>query len=96
MSFPGLPERLTKPIPIQTYPYDGSQAYSRSKGALRELTWARAGQFRGTGVVVNASAPGFVRADLNRHTRRSSATLINLAARMFVQPGTGGLDTPSG
>jgi NAD(P)-dependent dehydrogenase (short-subunit alcohol dehydrogenase family) len=41
-------------------PFDGLQAYAQSKACNRMLSWALARRLEGTGVTVNAYAPGFV------------------------------------
>jgi NAD(P)-dependent dehydrogenase (short-subunit alcohol dehydrogenase family) len=47
-------------LQFETRPYDELQAYAQSKACNRLLTWALARRIEGTGVSVNAMAPGFV------------------------------------
>lgn len=74
--------------------FDGFQAYTQSKGALRMITWSWAERLDGTGVTVNAAAPGFVRTEFNRNTHGLRAAFINLSARFFAVSPERGADTP--
>jgi NAD(P)-dependent dehydrogenase (short-subunit alcohol dehydrogenase family) len=74
--------------------YDGFKAYAQSKQALRMLTWGLADRLDGTGVTVNAAAPGFVRTGFNRHAHGFTATMINIFARLFAVSPAKGADTP--
>ncbi|MDQ6898521.1 MAG: SDR family NAD(P)-dependent oxidoreductase [Candidatus Dormibacteraeota bacterium] len=88
----------TKPdltdLQFERRPYDGYQAYAQSKGALRMITWGSANRFQGTGVTVNAAAPGFVRTGFNRNARGLRTAFINLSARLFAVSPERGADTP--
>ncbi|MBJ7607286.1 MAG: SDR family NAD(P)-dependent oxidoreductase [Candidatus Dormibacteraeota bacterium] len=98
----------TKPdltdLQFERRPYEGYQAYAQSKGALRMITWGWANRFQGTGVTVNAAAPGFVRTGFNRNARGLRAAFINLSGPVFrCEPRTrrghanlGGHRTPVG
>lgn len=81
-------------LQFATRPYDGFKAYSQSKQALRMLTYGFAEQFAGSGVTVNAAAPGFVRTEFNRNARGARAVMINLSARLFASSPAKGADTP--
>lgn len=75
-------------------PYNGYQAYSQSKQALRMVTWAQSRRLSGTGTTANAVSPGFVRSELNRNAKGARAVMINLSARLFATSPTKGADTP--
>jgi NAD(P)-dependent dehydrogenase (short-subunit alcohol dehydrogenase family) len=75
-------------------PYDGFKAYGQSKRALCLLTLGLASQLQGTGVTVNAAAPGFVKTGFNRHAHGFRATMIGLSARLFGVSPAKGADTP--
>jgi NAD(P)-dependent dehydrogenase (short-subunit alcohol dehydrogenase family) len=71
--------------------YDGFKAYGQSKLAARMITWGLAKRLAGTGVTVNAAAPGFVRTDFNKNAHGFIASMINLSAQLFADtPAQGG------
>jgi NAD(P)-dependent dehydrogenase (short-subunit alcohol dehydrogenase family) len=71
--------------------YDGFKAYGQSKLAARMITWGLAKRLAGTGVTVNAAAPGFVRTDFNKNAHGFIASMINLSAKLFADtPAQGG------
>jgi NAD(P)-dependent dehydrogenase (short-subunit alcohol dehydrogenase family) len=74
--------------------YDGFKAYAQSKQALRMLTWRQAERFAGTGVTVNAAAPGFVRTDFNQNARGFVPAMINFMVKLFGVTPAEGADTP--
>ncbi len=47
-------------LQFERRPYDGMKAYAQSKACDRMLTWAVAQRLAGSGVTVNAMAPGLV------------------------------------
>jgi 2-dehydro-3-deoxy-D-gluconate 5-dehydrogenase len=65
-------------------------AYAASKGGVSQLTKALATELAGTGVNVNAIAPGYVRTDLNRHVWtdpiRAEAVLGRIPAGRWGDP----------
>ncbi len=74
--------------------FSGFDAYAQSKAALRMLTWGLAGRFAGTGVTVNAAAPGFVKSELDRSARGFMAAIIGISSRLFAVGPDKGADTP--
>jgi NAD(P)-dependent dehydrogenase (short-subunit alcohol dehydrogenase family) len=74
--------------------YDGFKVYGQSKLAVRMLTWWQAKQFEGTGVTVNAAAPGFVRTDFLQNAKGFMATMIKLSAPLFAVTPEKGAETP--
>ncbi len=74
--------------------YGGFKVYAQSKQALRMLTWGLADQLSGTGITVNAAAPGFVRTAFNENARGLTAAMIGLSARLFAVSPERGADTP--
>jgi NAD(P)-dependent dehydrogenase (short-subunit alcohol dehydrogenase family) len=81
-------------LEFERRPYDGVKAYSQSKQAIRMLTWGHAERFAGSGVTVNAVAPGFVKTNLNRDGRGMATMFINLSAKLFAVSPAKGADTP--
>jgi NAD(P)-dependent dehydrogenase (short-subunit alcohol dehydrogenase family) len=75
-------------------PFDGVRVYSQSKQALCMLTWGLAERLDGSGVTVNAVAPGFVRTDFNRDVRGLKPSLIRLSSRLFAVSPVKGADSP--
>jgi retinol dehydrogenase-12/retinol dehydrogenase-13 len=74
--------------------YNGLAAYKQSKQALRMLTWGLADRLTGSGVTVNAAAPGFVRTELNRHAHGFVPTMMALSAKLFAVSPEKGARTP--
>jgi NAD(P)-dependent dehydrogenase (short-subunit alcohol dehydrogenase family) len=74
--------------------FTGFDAYAQSKAALRMLTWGFARRFAGTGVTVNAAAPGFVKTEFNRSATGFMATMIGISAKLFAVTPAKGADTP--
>lgn len=69
----------------------GAAAYAASKGGVAQLTKALANEWAGSGVNVNAIAPGYVKTPLNRHIwrddpARSDAVLARLPAGRWGEP----------
>jgi NAD(P)-dependent dehydrogenase (short-subunit alcohol dehydrogenase family) len=58
------------------------------------ITWGLAARLGGTGVTVNAAAPGFVRTEFNRHARGFTAAMVRLFARLMAVSPAEGADTP--
>lgn len=75
--------------------FDGFKAYSQSKAALRMQTWAFAERFAGSGVSVNAAAPGFVRTDFNRNAKGFMAAMIGFSSIFFGTTPAKGAKTPA-
>jgi NAD(P)-dependent dehydrogenase (short-subunit alcohol dehydrogenase family) len=75
--------------------FDGVKAYSQSKRALRLLTWGLANRLEGSGVTVNAVAPGFVRTDIyNQPAKGFMARMMAFSARYFAVSPAKGAATP--
>ncbi len=74
--------------------YKGFKVYAQSKQALRMLTWGLSDRLSGTGITVNAAAPGFVRTRFNDNTHGLAAVMIGLSARLFAVSPERGADTP--
>ncbi len=74
--------------------FDGFKVYGQSKAALRMITFGHAARLAGSGVTVNAAAPGFVRTDFNQYAKGFMASMINLSARLFAVSPAEGADTP--
>ncbi len=81
-------------LAYQRRKFDGFKAYAQSKQALRMLTWGAARRLKGTGVTVNAAAPGFVRSSLNRSATGFTAQMIRVMSRLFAVTPDKGADTP--
>jgi NAD(P)-dependent dehydrogenase (short-subunit alcohol dehydrogenase family) len=69
-------------LQFERRPFDGLQAYAQSKACNRMLSWALSRRLAGTGVTVNAYAPGFVAG-----TGLSRDLLPNVRAAYRERPG---------
>jgi glucose 1-dehydrogenase len=63
-------------------PFPNFAPYAASKGGLRMLTRTLAVELRGTGITVNAIAPGAIETDINRDLLRQSDKLEKLLAEI--------------
>ena len=70
----------------------GFGAYSVSKAALYALTRVMAQELRGTGILVNALDPGWVRSEMSPEGGKAPDTVVPLAIRLASLPARG----PSG
>jgi len=70
----------------------GYGAYSVSKAALWALTRVMAGELKGTGVLVNALDPGWVRSEMSPDGGAPPESVVPVAVRLASLPGRG----PSG
>ena len=78
-------------LEFTTRKFDGFKAYGASKLAARMITWAAAKRLQGSGVTVNAAAPGFIKSDFNKNAKGFTATMINFSAALFADsPAQGG------
>ena len=59
----------------------GAAAYAASKGGVAQLTKALANEWAGSGVNVNAIAPGYVKTPLNRHIWRDDPARSDASPR---------------
>jgi NAD(P)-dependent dehydrogenase (short-subunit alcohol dehydrogenase family) len=73
--------------------YDGFKAYGQAKQALRMVTFSQATKLAGTGITVNAGAPGFVKTDLNQNAHGFMASMINFSSALFAVSPAEGADT---
>ena len=67
-------------------------AYSVSKAALYALTSVMGKELRGTGILVNALDPGWIRSEMSPHGGRPPQTVVPMAIRLASLPARG----PSG
>jgi NAD(P)-dependent dehydrogenase (short-subunit alcohol dehydrogenase family) len=67
----------------------GYGAYSVSKAALCALTRVMAQELRGTGVLVNALDPGWIRSEMSPDGGRPAERVIPLALRLAALPPSG-------
>jgi NAD(P)-dependent dehydrogenase (short-subunit alcohol dehydrogenase family) len=74
--------------------WSGFAAYKQSKQALRMLTWGLATRLAGTGITVNAAAPGFVKTDFNQNAHGFLAAMLGVMAKLFASPIPKGAETP--
>jgi NAD(P)-dependent dehydrogenase (short-subunit alcohol dehydrogenase family) len=72
----------------------GFSAYKQSKQALRMITWGLAARLAGTGVTVNAAAPGFVKTDFNQNAHGFLAGMLGVMAKLFAVRIEKGAETP--
>ena len=78
-------------LEFTTRKFDGFKAYGQSKLAARMITWGLAKRVEGSGVSVNAAAPGFVKTEFNRNASGFTASMINFFAKLFADtPAQGG------
>ncbi|MFT4012167.1 MAG: SDR family NAD(P)-dependent oxidoreductase [Paracoccus sp. (in: a-proteobacteria)] len=73
--------------------YDGFRAYRQSKQALLMVTSRLAQQLAGSGVVVNAASPGFVKTAFLKDAKGFVATALRLISFLAVSPEKGA-ETP--
>lgn len=74
--------------------YDGFKAYSQSKQALMMLTWTLAQRLAGSGVVVNAVSPGFVKTAFLNEARGFVPVLLRLISPLAAVTPEKGAATP--
>jgi NAD(P)-dependent dehydrogenase (short-subunit alcohol dehydrogenase family) len=74
-------------------PYEGREAYAQSKACNRLLSWALARRLEGSGVTVNAMAPGLVQTRLFRDTPFVTRQMVRLAGLFFGRSVEQGADT---
>ncbi len=74
--------------------YAGYRAYGRSKLELLLLTREFAHRLKGTGVVVNAVHPGFIRSGFGQNNRGAPALGIRILSALFARSLRSGADTP--
>ncbi len=72
--------------------YNGVNAYSATKQALRMLSWSWAEQLKPSGVMVNAMSPGLVNTELNRNAKGFFAVVFTLT-KLFAKTAKDGADT---
>jgi NAD(P)-dependent dehydrogenase (short-subunit alcohol dehydrogenase family) len=74
--------------------YEGRKAYAQSKACDRLLTWALARQLEGSGVTVNAMAPGLVvKTGLYRDTAPRIRLILRFVSLLFGRSVAQGADT---
>lgn len=69
--------------------YDSFKVYAQSKQALCMMTWKTAQRLEGSGVVVNAAAPGFVKTDFLKNATGVFAGMLRLMKIFAVTPEKG-------
>ncbi len=73
--------------------YDGFKAYRQSKQALQMVTSKLAQRLAGSGVVINAASPGFVKTTFLQNASGFIATALRLISFLAVSPAKGA-ETP--
>lgn len=67
----------------------GHGAYSVSKAALSALTRVMARELKGTGVLVNALDPGWIRSEMSPDGGRPAERVVPMAVRLAALPASG-------
>jgi NAD(P)-dependent dehydrogenase (short-subunit alcohol dehydrogenase family) len=80
-------------LQFERRPYDHIDAYKQSKQANRMLSWELARRLEGTGVTVNAMAPGLMMTDLYRDSSRPTRLLMRFLHLLFGVSVEQGADT---
>jgi NAD(P)-dependent dehydrogenase (short-subunit alcohol dehydrogenase family) len=73
--------------------YEGRKAYQQSKACDRLLTWAFARRIEGSGVTVNAMAPGLVQTGLYRNTSPKLRLILRIVGLFHGRSVGAGADT---
>lgn len=80
-------------LQFEKRPYEGRNAYSQSKACDRMLTWAFARRLEGSGVTVNAMAPGLVQTRLYRNTTMRIRLILRVVGMFRGRSVAKGADT---
>jgi NAD(P)-dependent dehydrogenase (short-subunit alcohol dehydrogenase family) len=80
-------------LQIERRAYEGRKAYAQSKACDRLLTWAFARRLEGSGVTINAMAPGLVMTGLYRDTPPPLRLILRIIAVFHGRSVAQGADT---
>jgi len=80
-------------LQFERRPYNNIDAYKQSKQANRMLSWELARRLEGSGVTVNAMAPGLMMTDLYRENGRGMRLFMRMLHMMFGVSVEAGADT---